>query len=34
MWGSDFMSDGAGTVSGGKKATELFIECLEEAGCD
>jgi acetolactate synthase-1/2/3 large subunit len=25
---------GEGTVSGGKKASDLFIECLEEEGCE
>ncbi|WP_298171787.1 acetolactate synthase large subunit [Novosphingobium sp.] len=28
------MSDGAGNVSGGKKASDLFVECLEEEGCE
>jgi acetolactate synthase-1/2/3 large subunit len=28
------MSDDAGKVSGGKKASDLFIECLEEEGCE
>ncbi len=33
-WGSDHMSEDAGKVSGGKKASDLFIECLEEEGCE
>ncbi len=28
------MSQDAGKVSGGKKASDLFIECLEEEGCE
>ncbi|WP_421848186.1 acetolactate synthase large subunit [Novosphingobium sp.] len=28
------MSEDAGKVSGGKKASDLFIECLEEEGCE